>query len=130
MVVHPSDLHMIWAMGRTVVIKSIDSEKNQYLKGHDGRINQIAISPSGALLATGEQMAPGFQAAVIVWDFDSRDMLFRVKYHREAIQTLTFSCNDMYLISLGGLKDGNQMVCWNRAEGRSECTQPATDQNQ
>ena len=85
MVVHPSDLHMIWATGRTVFIKSIDSERNQYLKGHDGRICQIAISPSGALLATGEQMAPGFQAAVIVWDFDKRDMLFRVKYHREVI---------------------------------------------
>jgi hypothetical protein len=39
-------------------------------------------------------MAPGFQAAVIVWDFEKRDMLFRVKYHREAIQALTFSCND------------------------------------
>ena len=38
MIVHPSDLHMIWAIGRTVVIKSIDQERNQYLKGHDGRI--------------------------------------------------------------------------------------------
>ena len=75
-------------------------------------------------------MAPGFQAAVIVWDFEKRDMLFRVKYHREAIQTLTFSCNDMYLLSLGGLKDGNQLVCWNMQEGRSECAQAASDQNQ
>ena len=75
-------------------------------------------------------MAPGFQAALIVWDFDARDMLFRVRYHRESIQTLTFSCDDRYLISLGGIKDGNQMTCWNMAEGRSECTQSATDQNQ
>lgn len=57
-------------------------------------------------------------------------MLFRVRYHRETIQSLTFSCNDAYLLSLGGIIDGNQMVCWNMQEGRSECTVPATDQNQ
>ena len=74
-------------------------------------------------------MPAGFQAALIVWDFEQRDMLFRVRYHRETIQTLTFSCDELYLISLGGIKDGNQMVCWNMQEGRSECTQSATDKN-
>lgn len=70
MVIHPSDLHFIWAMGRTVVIKSINSDQNTYLKGHEGRICQIAISKSGALLATGEQMGGEGVCAVIVWDFE------------------------------------------------------------
>ena len=85
MVIHPSDMHFIWAQGRTVVIKSINNDQNTYLKGHDGRICQIAISKSGALLATGEQMGPETVSAVIVWDFSSRDMLYRVRYHNEAI---------------------------------------------
>ena len=85
MVIHPSDMHFIWAQGRTVVIKSIDTEQNTYLKGHEGRICQIAISKTGALLATGEQMGPETVSAVIVWDFDQRDMLYRVRYHNEAI---------------------------------------------
>ena len=79
------DMHFIWAQGRTVVIKSIDTEQNTYLKGHEGRICQIAISKTGALLATGEQMGPETVSAVIVWDFDQRDMLYRVRYHNEAI---------------------------------------------
>ena len=41
MVIHPSDLHFIWAEGRLLVIKSIGKEKNTYLKGHDGRISVI-----------------------------------------------------------------------------------------
>ena len=85
MVVHPSDMHFIWAIGRTVVIKSIESDQNTYLKGHEGRICQIAISKSGALLATGEQMGKGVISAVIVWDFEQRDMLYRVRYHNETI---------------------------------------------
>ncbi len=41
MVIHPSDMHFIWAQGRLIVIKSIGNEKNTYLKGHDGRISVI-----------------------------------------------------------------------------------------
>jgi len=80
-VIHPSDMHFIWAVGRTIVIKSIEREQNTYLKGHEGRICQIAISKSGALLATGELMGAGQVSAVIVWDFEAKDMLYRVRYH-------------------------------------------------
>lgn len=107
LVVHPSDMHLIWAIGRTLVIKSINSEQNTYLKGHEGRITQIAMSKSGSLIATGEQMAAGLQSAIIVWDFENRDMLYRVRYHLEAIQGLSFSCDERYLVSLGGIQDGN-----------------------
>ena len=60
MVIHPSDLHFIWAQGRLLVIKSIGKEKNTYLKGHDGRISVIQCSKKGNLIASGEVMAPGF----------------------------------------------------------------------
>ena len=130
MVIHPSDMHFIWAIGRTVVIKSIETDSNTYLKGHEGRICQMTMSKSGALLATGEQMGPDTVSAVIVWDFAQRDMLYRVRYHNETVQALSFSCNEAYLVSLGGIKDGNQVVVWNMSEGRSEASSPATNQLQ
>ena len=128
MVIHPSDMHFIWAIGRTVVIKSIESDQNTYLKGHEGRICQIAVSKSGALLATGEQVGKGVVSAVIVWDFAQRDMLYRVRYHKETVQALSFSCDEAYLVSLGGITDGSQLVVWNMAEGRSEANSPASNQ--
>ena len=54
MVIHPSDLHFIWAQGRLIVIKSIGKERNTYLKGHEGRITVIKCSRKGNLLASGE----------------------------------------------------------------------------
>lgn len=128
MVIHPSDMHFIWAIGRTVVIKSIESDQNTYLKGHEGRICQIAVSKSGALLATGEQVGKGVVSAVIVWDFAQRDMLYRVRYHKETVQALSFSCDEAFLVSLGGITDGSQLVVWNMAEGRSEANSPASNQ--
>ena len=57
-------------------------------------------------------------------------MLYRVRYHNEAIQALSFSCDESCLVSLGGIRDGNQLVIWNMTEGRSEANSPATTQLQ
>jgi hypothetical protein len=36
--VHPTDMHMVWATGNLIVVKSIGQEFNRYLKGHDQKI--------------------------------------------------------------------------------------------
>jgi len=61
-----------------------------------------------------------------VWDFEARAILYRVKFHKNRIQALSFSCSDVYLVSLGGQSDGNQVALWNMAEGVSECVSPAS----
>ena len=121
-------MHILWATGSTIVIKSVDKPTNRYLKGHDGPVVGICCSQDGKLLATGEQQYPDVQAALIVWDFDTFEMVFRVRYHRDCVHTLSFNCDSRYLISMGSIHDNNQVVCWNMAEGRSESVSPATDQ--
>lgn len=44
------------------------------------------------------------------------------------IQSLSFSCDERLLASVGGAKDGNQLVLWSMAEGKSEVFMPASDQ--
>lgn len=56
-VIHPSDMHFMWAQGRLLVIKSIGLSQNTYLQGHEGEICSIACSKSGNLVATGEKLA-------------------------------------------------------------------------
>lgn len=65
---------------------------------------------------------------MIVWDFATHDMLYRVKFHKQKIQALSFSCDDQYLVSLGGKVDGNLVIVWNMAEGKSEGLQVASNQ--
>jgi hypothetical protein len=86
----------------------------------------IRVSKSGNLITSGETQAAGIQSAIIVWDFKDRDMLYRVRYHIELIQGLDFNCDERYMISLGGMKDGNKVACWNMQEGASEVVQPGS----
>ena len=118
--VHPSDLHFLWAQGKNIVVKSVESNENSYLKGHEGMVTLITVSPNGKLVASGETIGNGQQAAVIVWSFDQLDILFRVRYHSDLVQALSFSCDEQYLLSMSGQKDGNKIVVWNMAEGCSE----------
>lgn len=121
-------MHLIWAQGNVIVVKSIGEENNSYLKGHEGRVCTIAASKNGLLLASGEEKSSGQQAIMIVWDFLTKEMVYRVRFHKVSIRTLSFSSDSSYLLSLGGIADGNQIVCWNMNEGRSECVMPSTDQ--
>ena len=130
MVVHPTNMHLIWASGSLIVIKSANQAQNTYLTGHKGRVSALKCSKNGKMLASGElcEDLDDPNAYLIVWDFESKEMNFRVKYHRHMIAHLSFSCDDMFLISLGSLKDQNQLVVWNMDLGRSESTQQASDQ--
>jgi hypothetical protein len=73
MEIHPSELYMIYASGSLVVIKSVDGEKDKFLKGHGARVNFITCSSQGNLLCTGEahDLRSSESAALIVWDFNS-----------------------------------------------------------
>ena len=85
LLIHPSELFMIYSVGSLIVIKSIDGSKDQYLSGHQAMIHCLAISSQGNLLASGEQHeanALDTLAALIVWDFNSREILYRVRFHK------------------------------------------------
>ena len=46
-----------------------------------------------------------------MWDFDSLQMVHRLKMHKVLVQSLSFSNDETYLASLGG-QDDNQLVIW------------------
>lgn len=42
--IHPSELFMIYSVGSLIVIKSVDDQKDKYLRGHISRVNFITVS--------------------------------------------------------------------------------------
>lgn len=69
----------------------------------------------------------GFQAEIIIWDFESRAMMHRLKLHKVLIQSLSFSCNELYLASLGGQDDKNMMIVWDIESGKALYGTPNRD---
>lgn len=54
-------------------------------------------------------------------------MVHRLKLHKVLIQSLSFSNNEQYLASLGGIDDKNMLIIWDVKLGKALYGQPNRD---
>ena len=71
LLIHPSETYMIFAVGSMVVVRSVNDDRDRFLRGHTALVHCLAVSSRGNLLASGEVHDQTSQdsAALIVWDF-------------------------------------------------------------
>lgn len=143
--------HLIYPLGNTIVVEEIKEDKKpasggrgsgtkggtksrstpedpkmrqKLLSGHKERclaVSCLAVSKSGKYLASGEKTHMGFQADVILWDFEKRSIKHTLDpLHKVKVEALAFSPNDKYLVSLGGQDDGS-IVVWDVKSGSAIC---------
>jgi WD40 repeat protein len=130
LVLHPDNEHLIFPLGNQIVVRNVLTREQKYLRGHDNDISVISISNNGKYLATGQKTHSGFKADIIIWDFETGTLIHRLSIHKVAIQALSFSYNDNYLVSLGGIED-NYLIIWDVQSGKALCGNTAgTDQVQ
>ena len=74
---HPVDKDtLLYNIGGLLVIENLhDKHKQEFLRGHDMEISSIAVSHSGAIVATGQvgtiyQKTP--DAPIILWNYATR----------------------------------------------------------
>lgn len=72
------------------VVMDIDGRKQRFYDGHRKDISAVAIYPSGAIVATGENAE---QPQIIIWDLTNMETLAILphKYHDNGITGLAFS---------------------------------------
>jgi len=121
LIVHPDGEHMIYALGSTVVIQNLKTFEQTFLRGHTNTVSCIAISPSGKFIASGQETHMGFKADIIVWDYEQKRPYTKdFSLHKVRVEALSFSCNDKYLVSLGGQDDGS-VVVWSLESCEAVC---------
>lgn len=81
-ILHPDNEHLIYPLGSTIIIRHIISRVQSFLRGHDNDISVMTLSKSGKYLASGQKTHIGFQADVIIWDFDQKTLIHRLKIHK------------------------------------------------
>src|SRR5207245_2455417 len=81
------------------------------LRGHRGMVRSLALSPNGALLASG-----GEDHQICVWDAATYRLRLTLEGHRKSIRTVVFS-PDGRLLASGG-EDGT-LFLWDWKMGKS-----------
>lgn len=123
LILHPDNEHIIFPLGTTIVVRNIITRTQQFLRGHDNDVSVIRVSSSGKYVASGQKTHMGFLAEIIIWDFDTLQIVHRLKLHKVLIQSLSFSFDERYLASVGG-QDDNTLVIWDVETGKALCGSP------
>ncbi|RUS73077.1 hypothetical protein EGW08_019158 [Elysia chlorotica] len=128
LIVHPLGKHLIYAVGRHIVIEEILGPckgKQEMLAGHLGIISCLAVSADGQFIVSAQVNAQReSRAPVILWDWCTRQKLMERELHKETTIGLDFTCSNRYFISLGGQDDGDLAV-WDTTEKRPVALQKA-----
>jgi len=124
---HPDGKHLVYVLGSTIVINDVtkSNSSKEFLLGHSNNISCMDISKSGKYIASSQVTHMGFQADIIVWDFESRKQYRKFSLHKGKVQSLAFSCDEKYLTTLGG-QDDNTIVVWDIEKGKAICGVPAS----
>jgi len=63
---HANGTHIVYALGSTVIIKSLVDGSQSFLTGHTGVVCALALSKCGRFIASGQQSVMG---AKVSWAF-------------------------------------------------------------
>ncbi|GMH95472.1 hypothetical protein TrST_g9575 [Triparma strigata] len=122
---HPSGEHFVFAAGGTVVIQSfLDPHDQHFLSGHTGPITCMCMSKSGRYFASGQN---GEDSDVLVWDFESKKMLYRLSEHDHGVKCISFSDDELLLCTVG-IDSDEKMIIWDLSNGYIVCNQKSNPQ--
>lgn len=110
--VHPDGVHLIFPLGNKVAILNYQTDKQDFLCGHTHTVSCLNISNSGTKIVSGQVNFMGYRAYVIVWDWETRTEILRHELHKVRVESVCFTSNETYVISLGG-RDCGTVVVWN-----------------
>ena len=130
---HPSkDTMFVTCLGANVAVGDVtDPHQQEFLRAHDAEVSALALSASGALIASGQVgsgSSPSHEAPVVVWDFATRKQLFNQFGIRGQVTLLSFSPDEQFLAAAGSDKmlfvwdmdTGDQI--YGKAQVGSTCT--------
>lgn len=120
LILHPDNETLIFPIGNQIIVRNVLTRQDQFLKGHSNYISCMTLSNSGRYLASGQKTYSGFKADIIIWDLQTMSLIHRFSIHKYLIQSLCFSDNEKYLVSLGGAED-NYLIVWDVQTGKAIC---------
>jgi WD40 repeat protein len=90
---------VVYTCGHYVILYDMKVHKQRFFTGHTETVLCLTMHPKGKIAATGEA---GMHPRVIVWETDSREILFSDRdFHRDGIIHVSFSGDGRLLGTIG-----------------------------
>ena len=115
---HPDNQHLCFAIGSSLAVRNVLAKSLHLLRGHEHCISCIAVSSCGKFIATGESSPQGVLGDIIIWNFETMDLLWKFSVHKGPITSIAFSSDSAFIVSLA---DDNMLLIWDLVNGGILC---------
>lgn len=121
-----------------MVVRNLSTGKHAFLDvNNNNDISCVALSKNGRYIASGQTSIGTTKPHAVIWDLEkAKDncnkensslggcLIHRLEQHKGKVQSIDFSHDSSYLVTLGG-QDDNDIVVWDVESGRAICGRPA-----
>uniref|UniRef100_A0A8C1U243 WD repeat domain 90 n=1 Tax=Cyprinus carpio TaxID=7962 RepID=A0A8C1U243_CYPCA len=101
MVWNPDTGLFVYTCGCVIVVEDLHTGSQKQWFGHTEEISTLAITHDAQTVASASGGGASHSSLICIWNASDGSCRNRLSYHKGAVQSLTFSRDDMYLLSVG-----------------------------
>ncbi|XP_074519833.1 WD repeat-containing protein 90 [Halichoeres trimaculatus] len=105
MVWSPDKGFFAYSCGCLVVVEYLHTGSQRHLHGHSEEISCLAVTNDAQMMASGSGDSDGTRSLICIWDIQNGTCHKTISYHRGAVQSLAFSRDDHFLLSVGDFSE-------------------------
>ncbi|XP_019939112.2 WD repeat-containing protein 90 isoform X1 [Paralichthys olivaceus] len=111
MVWSPDQGLFAYSCGCVVVVEHLHTGCQRHLQGHSEEISCLAISNDAQKIASAAGGSNGSRSLICIWDVQNGTSQKNISYHRGAVQSLCFSRDDRFFLSVGDFSEP-ELALW------------------
>ncbi|XP_028264493.1 WD repeat-containing protein 90 isoform X2 [Parambassis ranga] len=105
MVWNPEQGLFAYSCGCLVVVEYLHTGGQRHLQGHSEEISCLAVTNDAQTVASAAGGSFGSRSRICIWDVKTGTCHNTLSYHQGAVQSLAFSRDDLYFLSVGDFYD-------------------------
>ncbi|KAF7661567.1 hypothetical protein LDENG_00259130 [Lucifuga dentata] len=105
MVWSPDQGLFAYSCGCLVVVEYLHTGRQRHLHGHTEEISCLVVTNDAQTVASAAGGSNGAKSLICIWDVQKGVCRNTISYHRGAVQSLAFSRDDHFFLSVGDISD-------------------------
>nr|XP_055038117.1 WD repeat-containing protein 90 isoform X5 [Misgurnus anguillicaudatus] len=121
MVWNPDTGLFVYSCGSIVIVEDLHTGSQKHWFGHTEEISTLAVTHDAQMVASASGGGASHNSLICIWNVSEGSCRNRLSYHKGAVQSLAFSRDDMYFLSLGDFSEA-MVALWSSRSFELLCT--------
>ncbi|KAK3551522.1 hypothetical protein QTP70_017350, partial [Hemibagrus guttatus] len=121
MVWNPDTGLFVYSCGCVVVLENLHDGSQRHWLGHSEEISTLAVTHDAQRVASASGGGASSKSLICIWNVKDGSRRNNILYHKGSVQSLAFSRDDLYLLSIGDFEEST-VALWSTHSFELHCS--------